>query len=486
VTRPLLVVRADGGPSIGAGHVMRTLALASLFRDGGWAVGFAATEETFVSVAALNDWPLDRLVLTPDADKEADALRSRWPGGADILVVDHYERGAALEKACRGWARRIVVIDDMADRRHDADILVDAANAREAYRGLVPDSCEMLTGPDYAIVNRSFRKMRAGALARRGGAGVESVLVSFGQVDALNATQHAVAALAATGFAGDVDIVLGRAAPHLEAVRAAAGPRTWIHVDTDDMPALMTKADLAIGAGGVTALERCCLGLPSVLVTVADNQRGIVAMLKKAGGAADAGQVDAKLETRLAERLSALFDDGSRRAAMAQAGAKLIDGLGGERIMLAAIGSVAVQDGSAVRLRPAAAADEAWLLQLQSQPDVRRFSNNPSPPAPDEHREWLARTLGDPSRLLLIAEMDGASVGMLRLDRQDRAERVNIAVDSRYHRRGIGAAILALAVLLRPGCALDAEVLPGNGASRALFAAAGYRQVGDRLFRREP
>jgi UDP-2,4-diacetamido-2,4,6-trideoxy-beta-L-altropyranose hydrolase len=464
---------------------MRTLALASLFRDGGWPVGFAATGETFASVAALNDWPLERLVLAPDADKEAGALRRRWPGGADILVIDHYGRDAALERACRGWARRIVAIDDLADRPHDADILVDVANSREAYRGLVSERCDVLTGAGYAIVNRAFRKLRTGALARRGSA-VERVLVSFGQVDALNATQRALAALDTIGFPGEVDVVLGRAAPHLDAIRAAAGPRIRVHVDTDEMPKLMTEADLAIGAGGVTALERCCLGLPSVLVTIADNQRGIATMLDMAGAAIDAGTLDDGVESRLAAVLSGLFGDASRRSNMSRAGAKLVDGLGGERIMLAAVGPVPAKDGFAVRLRPAAAADEAWLLQLQSQPDVRRYSNNPSPPAPDEHREWMARTLGDPSRLLLIAEMNGAPVGMLRLDRQDRAERVNIAVDSRYHRRGVGAAILALAALLRPGCALDAEVLPGNGASRALFAAAGYRQVGDRLFRREP
>ena len=465
---------------------MRTLALASLFRSGGWSVGFAATEQTFTSVAALNDWPLERLVLAMDASKESETMRRRWPGGTDILVVDHYARDAELERACRGWARRIVVIDDLADRPHDADVLVDVANSPEAYRGLVSTACEVLTGAEYAIVNGAFRAMRPRALARRGGNAVERVLVSFGQIDALNATQSALAALAAVDFAGDIDVVLGYAAPHLDAVRAACGPQTRLHIDTDQMPVLMMEADLAIGAGGVTALERCCLGLPAVLVTVADNQRGIVAMLKEVGAAADAGQVGAGLETRLAESLPALLAEGSRRDAMALAGAKLIDGWGLERIMLAAVGAAAAKDGCAVRLRPATAADEAWLLQLQSQPEARRYSNDPSPPTPDGHREWLARTLVDPSRLLMIADLEGAPTGMLRLDRQGQAERVNIAVDSRYHRRGIGASILALVAVLRPGCALDAEILPGNEASRVLFAAAGYRQVGERLFRREP
>jgi RimJ/RimL family protein N-acetyltransferase len=125
-------------------------------------------------------------------------------------------------------------------------------------------------------------------------------------------------------------------------------------------------------------------------------------------------------------------------------------------------------------------------LALQTQPETRRYSNNPSPPTEDSHRAWLAATLNDPSRLLMIADVRGTPVGMLRLDRELQNERVNIAVDSRYHHRGIGAAILALARKVRPGHPLDAEILPGNKASRGLFAAAGYKQIGDCLFRREP
>jgi UDP-2,4-diacetamido-2,4,6-trideoxy-beta-L-altropyranose hydrolase len=465
---------------------MRSLAIASAFRDGGWSIGFAATEETFSSVAALDGWPLDRLVLEVDANEEAAAMRRHWPNGADVLVVDHYGRDVALEQGCRGWAERIVVIDDLANRPHDADILVDVANPPGAYRGLVPESCELLSGAEYAIVNETFRRTRQHALARRNGGPVERILVSFGQIDELNATSRALAALTKAGFSGDIDVVLGHAAPHLRAVKAEAWSQTRVHVDTGDMAALMTKADLAIGAGGVSALERCCLGLPSVLLTVAENQRRIVAMLKEAGAAIDIGDVDSGVETRLVEAYTDILAATAVRASMARAAAGLVDGLGVMRIMLAAVGPVPAKDGSPVRLRPATFNDEAWLLALQSQPETRRYSNNPSPPTADSHRAWLAATFDDPARILMVAEANRVPAGMLRLDRHPQSERINIAVDSRYHRLGIGAAILALVQKARPGHALDAEILSGNTASRALFAAAGYKQIGDRLFRREP
>jgi UDP-2,4-diacetamido-2,4,6-trideoxy-beta-L-altropyranose hydrolase len=481
----LVVFRADGDPAIGAGHVLRSLALASVFRAGGWPIGFAATAETFDSIAALRDWPLERLIL--GTEKESESLRRQWSDGADILVVDHYGRDAALERACGGWARRIVVIDDLADRPHDADVVVDVAHSKSDYRKLVPSTCMTLVGPEYAIVHPAFRAARAAALARRDGRAVDRIFVSFGQVDTANATMRALRALKSSGFGGDIDVVLGSAAPHLAEVRAVARDRIHVHVDVpaEKMPQLMCEADFAIGAGGVTALERCCLGLPSIVATIADNQTRIVAVLRNASVALDAGRIDSDFENRIERLLRESLKDSSARLGMAQAGAALIDGRGAERIVLAAIGPWTTHGGRAISLRLAGLDDEAWLLELQSQPETRRFANDPTPPEAGVHHEWLQRTLADPARLLMIAEINGQRVGMLRLDRLGSGERVNIAVDRQFHRQGVGVAMLGLAARLRPRLPLEAEVLPGNEPSLALFARAGYLRIGERLFRRE-
>jgi UDP-2,4-diacetamido-2,4,6-trideoxy-beta-L-altropyranose hydrolase len=484
----LVVFRADGGPAIGAGHVLRSLALASVFRDGGWSIGFAATVDTFDSIAALRDWPLERLPLDADAAGEPEAFRRQWPDGADILVVDHYGRDASLEQACRGWARRIVVIDDLADRPHDADVVVDVAHSKSDYRKLVSSTCVTLVGAEHAIVHPAFRAARAAALAQRDGRAIDRMLVSFGQVDTANATMRALRALKSVGLGGDIDVVLGSAAPHLAEVRAAGGDRVRVYVDVpaEKMSQLMSEADFAIGAGGVTALERCCLGLPSIVATIADNQTRIVAMLRNAGAASDAGGIDIGFEGRLQRLLHDALQNKPRRLTMAKAGASLVDGRGAERIALAAIGPWPANGGRAISLRLAGADDEAWLLELQSQPETRRFANDPASPKAEAHHAWLGRALADPARLLMIAEIDGERAGMLRLDRVGSAERVSIAVDRKVHRQGVGAAILGLAARLRPHMPLEAEVLPGNEPSLALFAGAGYLRVGERLFRREP
>ena len=330
---PRVVFRADAGAAIGAGHAIRCLALAGGFVDAGWLIGFAATIETFGSIEPLEAMPNDRLVVSGHPDDEPGELAGRWPD-ADVLVLDHYGRDVAFERRCRSWTRRILVMDDLGEREHDADILVDASAASaSAYRGRVPRECRILWGPRHAVVHAKFRKARDRALARRQGQAVDRVLISFGQNDAANATTQALDALDDDGFKGGIDVVLGASAPHLAAVRGRTGADCRLHVNVHDMPELMIAADLAIGAGGATAWERCNLGLPSLSVTLAYNQRGNIKITADAGAAIDAGPVDRGLRARLAGHLRGLLCDGARLRRMSDAGAGLVDGGGVERIV---------------------------------------------------------------------------------------------------------------------------------------------------------
>jgi UDP-2,4-diacetamido-2,4,6-trideoxy-beta-L-altropyranose hydrolase len=329
-----VVFRCDASPSIGSGHIMRCMALASIFANTGWQVAFAVAGETVSSVAALRQSAIERVVLDDGAESEPGELARHWPAGADLLVVDHYGRDAVFERACRPWAKRIAVIDDLADRPHDADLLVDAgALSPDAYRSRVAESCEVLTGPQFAIVAPAFARARTAALARRDGRPVERVLVSFGQIDPGNVTAQALAALQAVEFDGEIDVVIGHTAQHLVQLRAQVERGVHLHVDAANMPELMSAADLAIGAGGVTAWERCCLGLPSILMAVAENQRGIVSRVASAGAGIDASPAAGVTESRTASALRRLLADGTQRAAMARAAAALVDGRGCDRVL---------------------------------------------------------------------------------------------------------------------------------------------------------
>ncbi|OFW45713.1 MAG: UDP-2,4-diacetamido-2,4,6-trideoxy-beta-L-altropyranose hydrolase, partial [Acidobacteria bacterium RIFCSPLOWO2_12_FULL_67_14b] len=264
-----------------------------------------------------------------------------WPEGCDILVVDHYGLDSAFEEAARGWAKGVVVIDDLADRRHACDLLVDTAPDRtEAdYAAWVPAGCRLLLGPRYALVRPRFAALRRSALARRATAHpVRRMLVSLGGTDPADVTSRALEGIARSGVKAEVDVVLGRVTPHLDRVRAAARrvPRaTRVLSEVSDMAALMAKADLAVGAGGTTTWERCCLGLPTVLVTTARNQEHQAAALAARGAALHLGWHEEVTAEKVAAAVARLADDGAERRRLALAAAELCDGEGASRFVAA-------------------------------------------------------------------------------------------------------------------------------------------------------
>ena len=480
---PLVLFRCDASPNIGAGHVSRCLALAEAFAEAGWQIRFVVGAETVSTAPALSKRAYAVHVLAGN-ESDVEALRAQASEGADLLVVDHYGREAAFEMACRAFARKIFVLDDATGRRHDCDILVDAAApSAESYAGLVPAHARLLTGPDYALLGRAFLVQRAAALARRDGRPVAEILVSCGATDPANATEVVLDVLAEVAPSASVTVVLSSTAPHAARIRARAGGNFRLILDAENMADLMANADFAIGAPGNMAFERAALGLPSIQITLADNQRGVARLLVEAGAALDAGAIDDGLALRLRGLLRTLLADGAERNRLGQAGSRLVDGRGATRIMLAALGPVATKDDAPVSLRLADTHDEGWLLDLQRQPDLRRYFRNPAVPGAEEHHQWMERTLADPDRLLLIVECNGAAAGMLRLDRlPDRdgmaRREVSIAVDSNCAKRGVGSAALALARRLLPCSVLEAEILPENRPSERAFARAGFRPAG--------
>jgi UDP-2,4-diacetamido-2,4,6-trideoxy-beta-L-altropyranose hydrolase len=333
---PLAMFRVDAGGGIGAGHAMRCIALAEALQAASWSVAFASSAETFASIDPLQQIPGERLILSSTDSDEPEKLRRHWPQGVDVCIVDHYGRDRKFEQRCRPWARQILVIDDLADREHDADVVVNpSARSADCYVGLVPQRCRVLVGAPYAIINDKFKPLRDTAMARRGSHSAHCIFISFGQNDTANATGDTLSALDMIGFAGEVHVVLGASAPYLSAVRAMMNGDRHLHVNACDMHRLMEKADLAIGAAGVTAWERCFLALPSVLVLLADNQRGNVAIVVEAGAGIDAGRADDGLRGRLAAILRGLVDDVSRLSAIGACAAALVDGRGTDRIVRA-------------------------------------------------------------------------------------------------------------------------------------------------------
>jgi len=478
------VFRCDASPRIGAGHVMRCIVFADALAWAGWSVTFVTRPETLGVVPALKSRSESiRLV----AGNDDDACEP-----ADVAIVDHYGLDAVFERRLSKTSSQIVVFDDLADRDHACDILVDPTPGRgaDAYTAHVPPSARLLLGPEYALVRADWRRKSHESRQRLAQVGpVGRILVMMGATDPLDTTSRVLAALSRTKLECAVDVVLGAGAPYAAHVRDALGPRMRLHVDPPNLTELAAQADLAIGAAGSSSFERAVLGLPAILVAFAENQKFIAAAFAERRGACVVPLATLDDADAMAAIIADLAADGPGRAAMSQAAAALSDGRGALRLLTEIAGGSILLDGARVRLRVAETADEAGLLSLQSEPDLRRYFHNPAVPSEAEHRAWLQRTLADGERLLMIVEVAGAAAGMLRLDRQSEGGRpvygVSIATASAFQRRGVGGAALALARRLAPAAAFEATVSPQNVRSATLFRRAGYRQVGPDLFRSE-
>ena len=486
------VFRADASSAIGVGHVTRCLTLAAGLSRRGWRSVFVCRDQTTQSVPGLAG-ASDRLIVL-DAHDDASAMMSALPAGCDLLVVDHYGWGRAQEERCRGWARRTLVIDDLADRGHDCDFLLDQTLGRsqEEYRRLVGPRTRPLLGSRYALLRPQFRSFRVEAVERhREIRKVRRILVSLGGTDPHDISSRALRAIDRSGLDVEVDIVMGKAAQNLPQVRELAGKLdrpVRVLTDVADMAGLMIEADVAIGASGTSSWERCCMGLPSLVVITAENQRQISRVLADAEAIHVLGRADEVTETIMCEALNRFASQCDRLAEMSRRAAAICDGLGELRVVIELLPPTHSASGRDIRLRFLDVDDADITFAWQCDRRTRRYFRNPSPPSFDEHRAWLLDRLNNEHTFTLMVLCSDDPAGVLRLDRSPKRRRweVSIYVDPERYRQGVGSAALSLVRNALPNLDLWAQIVPENRASVALYTRLGYEPMGGGWYRNPP
>ena len=475
VAAPLAVFRADAGATVGWGHVMRCAALARALRDSGWRCAWATVSDNAAMTARLATHFDDFINLVPDQG-EPRQMQARWPDGCCLLVVDHYQGDAAYASSCRDWADRILAIDDLAERKHDCDLLLDMAPNCDAqkYRTRVPDGASLLLGPAYALLRPDFATTRRRILPRRYDGAARRILLALGATNPKGILDTVLDAIEQASVDLVPDLILAWNTPdkdRLAARVAQAGGQ--VHVDVDNMAELMAAADLAVGAGGMSSWERCTLGLPTLLLVIADNQRINAEALSALGAA----QIVVADTNSLVGAINALAGDGDALTRMSQAVSRLSDGLGAIRVCQAVGPVPQARDGQPVCLRPAQAADADIILAWQRRPETRRFARNSDIPSEAEHFSWMRAKLDDPGCVMNLILHGETPAGFVRLDRAAAGYEVSIAIDPERFRLGIGSIALALLHQLLPDEDLWAHVHDENIASRTLFQRAGYAQT---------
>lgn len=359
MSQPQVAFRTDASLDIGAGHVMRCLTLADALSNNGAHCFFIcrahagscpdviqqrgyevrelpvpcqSTEEGSVQAASLSGYA-SWLGANWETDAE-QTLSAIGDSPLDWLVVDHYAIDAQWELELAGACQQMMVIDDLADRAHNCDLLLDQNLGRQDadYQGLVSPECTLLIGLDYALLRPEFVQLRVSSLQRRKAPEFKHLLISMGGVDKDNVTCDVLDALVEFPLPPcmRISVVMGAHAPWLQRVREKAQKipcAVDVLVNISDMAGLMSTCDLAIGAAGSASWERCALGLPAYVVILADNQRASCLALVKEG-AVELLDSGAGLRANLRDKIEGVMTDPSILRRMSGRAAQVCDGGG--------------------------------------------------------------------------------------------------------------------------------------------------------------
>ena len=293
-----LFIRADSGIEIGIGHMMRCYALAEILKKMDFDVYFISRKLKgnicdFITEKGYKVYylPTKNKFSKDDDNKtiEKDALETtkiltNYNDKPSWLLVDHYDLDIRWELILRKFVKKIIVVDDLANRKHDCNLLLDQnlyEHMNKRYAGLVPKNCKKLLGPKYVLLRSEFSKLRRTITKRKK---LQNILVSFGGSDPRNETAKVLQAIKILNRKSfTVDVVVGNINPHKEKIKQLCSSihNTTFYSNIDNIGELMSKAHLAIGAGGSTTWERCCLGLPSIVSIISNDQAEMIKLLAK-------------------------------------------------------------------------------------------------------------------------------------------------------------------------------------------------------------
>jgi len=494
-----IIFRADASLQIGTGHVMRCLTLAEELKNKGAEVGFICRDlpgnlTSFIRSKKYDVYLLPAVNESSDSSGENKSKYSEWLGVSsecdaaetrskllsigcvDWLIVDHYALDEDWEMIQRDAVGNIFVIDDLADRAHDCNLLLDQnfyAEMEDRYVNLIPAECKQLLGPKYTLLRKEFRDVRSQMQKRQ--SEVSRIFIFFGGVDATNMTSKVLDVITNIELdAINFDVVIGSANPHREYIERLClkNKNITLHIQVNNMAQLMSEADLCIGSGGTVTWERCCLGLPAMAFSVAENQKLLLQDSAKAG-LVYAPDVDAPSSDEIRYHLKALLQNPYLRELIGQTGLNTIDGRGAVRLA-----NILIKPE--IELRQAALSDMEKIYTWRNDVSVRRYSHSQAEIDFAQHQLWFEKIIKDSDKPVLIASIQDEDLGVVRFDINDRQAEVSIYLLADMQEKGFGLVLLSAGekwlIKYRQNIEnITAEILPENTASRKLFELSGYR-----------
>ncbi|WP_432467958.1 UDP-2,4-diacetamido-2,4,6-trideoxy-beta-L-altropyranose hydrolase [Agarivorans sp. Z349TD_8] len=502
--------RVDASFIIGSGHVYRCLSLAHQLKKNGHQVYFISAEQpghlnALITRAGFSVFTISEPMLSIDPensnswlgrDLQVDANETiRYLNQVtqiDYLIIDHYGINSRWETRLRDSVKNILVIDDLANRSHNCDILIDQTYGRikQNYHSLVSPETELLLGSDYALIRDEFLIAKPSALTNRSlCTQIKKILINLGGTDRTNVSEFLLKLLNHSSIANDIKIaiIVGPNNPnHRSLINATAQSRfqqCTVLNSISNMAEILSHYDLAIGASGASAWERCSLGLPSINIELASNQKEICAVLAKQGAALSLGEPQHINSETLEQAIQYCQEHYSE---MVNSALDLIDGKGVTRTTLS-LYRRPLLDGRLAHLKLASTTDCKLLYQWQCEPSTRQYALNPHAPSWVEHKQWFYNQLSKTNSYLYMLVSTGEPLGMLRLDQlADQSQyEISIITAPNVRRTGVAKAALQLARDCFPKADFYATVLPENKASNQLFQKQNYHHIQSNRYRQK-
>jgi len=485
-----VVFRVDASLQMGTGHVMRCLTLADKLKENGAEVSFICRKHkgnlirkirlSGFNVYELNEHKQDKvdnklthshwLGATQEQDSNdcIDILKSKK---VNYLIVDHYALDERWQKNLKSYCEKLVVIDDLADRKHQCDILIDQTYGRqkESYKELLPKSCELLLGSQYALLRDEFYKWREYSLKRRNGEKLKNLLVNMGGSDPNNITEEILKEIELCQLPKYIiiTVVMGGSSPHLNRVMTIASNSSYkikVRVDVNNMSELMANSDVAIGATGATTWERCCLGLPSIQIVIAENQTTIANSLGKAN--------IIKLIKKVNQLSLAIEDIQHTLNKMSLASTSIVDGQGANKVAKCILSNTCLVPN--LSLKPANYDDCKFIYDLQTV-DNRKYYVNKKVPSMKEHVKWFKKTLNSKESQLFVATFNYKNIGLLRIDNlNEKTIEISIVIATIYRGQGIAKKVLSMLDELIFSRNIKAIIHINNIPSIRVFESSGF------------
>lgn len=482
-----LIIRADADARMGAGHLMRCLALGQAWKDAGGRIIFitSCADEWLLQRLCSEGFTVHRLGRPYPDDQDwgmTEHLLSENPNS--WLVLDGYHFDSDYQKRVKEAGYRLMVIDDTGHLPHYyGDIVLNQnIHAKDLCYSCEPYA-KLLLGPQYVLLRREFLKWRGWKreipeIARK-------VLVTLGGSDPDDVTLKVIRALQNLEIdALEATIVAGGSNPNFgelqSAVRASRLPMR-LESNVTNMPELMAWADVAVSGGGSTCWELAFMGLPDLVSILADNQIPIAGRLEEMGSAVNLGWYENLSSSQIARELKRLVVAAEKRAGMAHRGQELVDGKGTTRVLT----HMRVQTLS---LRKVREEDRQLLWEWATDPDVRAGSFSSEPIPWEEHVLWFKSKLNDPHCIFYIATNgNDVPIGQARYDVDRNESVVSVSVDRNCRGKGYGSAIICLASHklfdTSDVSVIHAYVKDGNEPSVRAFVKAGFKNMGMAEFR---